>query len=259
MKIGVCVPCYKRLKFTKFCVPMYIQNAGIEAHWYLVDDCSQDGTAEFLLNLALTNDRVYVIENNENMGIAPTRNKVFKRMLDDGMDIFVNVDNDLLLPMNWLRDLVTVLQDSMFSVIAPWFCNDDNINRQLKKKRPLDKFLPFEAIRARVGSTCILYKREIFERGIFYPDKKANWTYQDSQHHKIITHCGFEIALYTGVQAWRLEHIVWDDMEEEKLRVRHDILNKGDMSGFEKNLEHRKRSIPFGSIADTESSSDDQV
>lgn len=253
MRIGVCVPCYKRLNFTKFCVPLAIQNAGkngMDVTWYLVDDYSEDGTHEFLVHLEAvhvgTNRDVRAMRNQENMGIARTRNKVYKMMLKSDCDIFCNIDNDLLLPYNWLRDMAHALEASYeFSVAAPWFVNDNNIKKNLEKTMPLDKLPDAALVECAVGGGCVLYKREIFEKGLFYPDTKANWTYQDSQHHGKIRHCGYKVGLYTGVQAWLLERLVWDPMEEEKLRIRHAHLNKGSLEGFEENLARRRRSVPF--------------
>ena len=249
MKIGVGVPCYKRPEFTKFCVPLAIRNAGIEAKWYLVDDRSNDETFEFLLDLQRRESvPTKVTQNFENMGIAMTRNMIFKMMLEEDIDIFVNIDNDLLLPTNWLRDLVLALAaKTNFHAIGPWFVNDNNINNSLKKLDPLDLFGNDELIELPIGGGCVLYRREIFEEGIFYPDRKANWQYQDSQYHGKIRAAGYRVGLYTGVQAWLLERIIWNPMEEDKLKIRHATLNKGSLDGFEENLERLKRRVPFGS------------
>ena len=245
MKIGVCVPCYNRVEFTKYCIPMYIAHAGIEATWYLADDGSTDNTWVILNSIRKKHENVVLIKNEENIGIAKTRNKVYEKMMEDGMDIFVNVDNDILTPMNWLRDMALPLDNSPFDVLAPWMVNDRNINRSLKKMKPLNDYLPMDIVECPVGSTLVLYKRKIFEAGHFYPTNRSNWEYQDAQHHTILRRNGYKIGLYTGVQTWRLEHIIWTDMERIKLEVRHKINGDGTMDGFDKSLENRRGQVPF--------------
>jgi len=64
--------------------------------WLITDDCSTDGTWEYLLSLALQDDRIKPIRNDRNSGAAVTRNNAIKRA--NGAFIAFLDSDDIWLP-----------------------------------------------------------------------------------------------------------------------------------------------------------------
>ncbi len=248
MKTSVLIPCYKRIKFTKFCIPLAVLNAGMDATWYLIDDGSEDGTAEFLQKFMEDHSEldIVVILHEENWGCAKTRNEAVKKMMETDVEIIVNCDNDLLVPINWLRDLVYAMER------APWvsggatlMANDTNIKKQLSNERELSKLPKYDWIPVKgCGGTLEAYRREVFEKGIYWNETLVNWVYEDAVHHRVMQEHGFKLAIFTGVQTWMVERLIWDDHEIEKLKNRH-MARKGNMEGFEESLKEKRGSMPW--------------
>jgi glycosyltransferase involved in cell wall biosynthesis len=247
MKVSVVIPCYKRIRFTKFCIPLAIENAGMRATWYLIDDGSDDGTAEFLTEYKKDHADLDIILmlHAENQGISKTHNEAYRAMVKTDSEIFVNCDSDLLVPVNWLRDLVDAMEAN------PWvgggaalIANDTNITGPLRQtfenNIPKNQWIQVRGC----GGTLMAYRREIFDNNIYFSEASMNWAYEDSSHNGGILASGLKLAIYTGVQAWMVERLVWDDHELIKLKNRHMFTNKT-MEGFEQSAANKRAKVPW--------------
>jgi len=239
MKVAVTCGCYGRRAFTEFCLPLAMQNAGMEADWFFIDDGCPDNSIEFLRRLR--SDRVRIGRHMTNEGMFPTRNEGLKWGLNHGADLIVSMDNDLLLPPNWLRDMVRAMGESTYGIGGPWFVNDVTINKTIERViGPIDKLETDDWIDIGIcGGTCAVHRAEVLKAGLFYNAAKESWTYGDSEYIGRVKYAGFNVGIYTGVQAWRLEHIIWPDPEFEtrKLLIRHKYRHGGKTDGFEESLK----------------------
>lgn len=237
MRIAVVCSCFKRLSFTRLCLPLAMRNAGMDAAWRFCDDGSADGTAKFLDSLVAKN--VTIVNHLENAGMFARRNEGLRWGLEQGADIIVSMDNDLLLPYGWLRDLIAAMGKTDIGVGGPWMVNDVTIMKMLRKKFPdslngdFREWVPTGVC----GGTCAAHKAEVLNGGCWYQDNRPSWTYGDSVFNGLVRSKGFRIGIYLGIQAWRLERIIWADpeIETEKLRTRHQHIT-GNLEGFEKSL-----------------------
>jgi GT2 family glycosyltransferase len=223
--VAVIMSCYKRLPFTRLCLPTAMENAGLDADWIITDDGSQDGTAEFLLSLAQKNPRVRARVDGENRGIARRANEGAREALALGVDAVVNLDNDILAPYGWLRDLAAAFEQARaFDVGSAWVVNDRTIRKTLTEAGALGgaerrRWVPVGGC----GGACEIVRRRVFEHGCWHGEDKPLWAYEDAAFHGSVQNAGFKIGIYLGVQVWHMQSFAWPDREYEakKLAARH--------------------------------------
>lgn len=134
MKIAVIVPCYKRPEYTAKAIKALEDSMTYSnTDFYLVDDGSQDGTDDILLNSKLPNK---VVTIQENIGLRNTIIDFFSAVKGKGYDFLVKMDNDCVVPNNWLNDLIGVFQFSDADILSP---NVEPSNAAFKNGRDSDK------------------------------------------------------------------------------------------------------------------------
>jgi len=149
------------------------------------------------------------------------------------------------------------MSTSDYGIGGPWFVNDVTIYKIIGKiAGSIDKFKAGGWVNIGVcGGTCGVHRAEVLKAGLFYNASKPSWTYGDAEYNGRVKQAGFSVGIYTGVQAWRLEHIIWPDpkFETQKLLIRHKYRHGGKKNGFEKSLEKdRNRLIGRGAIRQNE-------
>jgi GT2 family glycosyltransferase len=107
---------YNRLELTKQTLDNIFKNTTRKYNLVIVDNKSYDDTVEFLKNLHkiapenLQNFSYHL--NDENKGIAIARNQALKMANLLGTSWFCTIDNDVLVPHNWLTECIDVLQSN---------------------------------------------------------------------------------------------------------------------------------------------------
>lgn len=117
-KIAVLIPCYKRPEYTEMCLRAVeeAQEYGPDVTFYIIDDGSCDGTAEII---GRTNLNAIVTIRQDNQGLRNTIITFFEDVLRSEYDYIAKIDNDCLVPKNWLTDLLKILEDSKADIISP--------------------------------------------------------------------------------------------------------------------------------------------
>lgn len=74
--ISFCLPCYQVKDFLKDCLQSIVSQKldGLSYEILVVDDCSQDGSYEYLIELQQSIPSMRVLRNEENRGVSYTRN-----------------------------------------------------------------------------------------------------------------------------------------------------------------------------------------
>lgn len=74
VKISVVMPVYNSRRFLPETVKSVLDQSYAAFELILVDDCSTDGSGELMEELALSDSRIRILKNRENLGVAKTRN-----------------------------------------------------------------------------------------------------------------------------------------------------------------------------------------
>jgi len=85
-------------------------------HFYLVDDGSNDGTFEFLSKFP---HDCYVVRHDESHGLRNTIIEFFEYVREKNPTYITKVDNDCLVPDNWLTNLIEVMEEAKADIISP--------------------------------------------------------------------------------------------------------------------------------------------
>jgi len=107
---------YNRLNLTKKTFETTLNNAGEKFNLIIVDNNSEDDTVKWLEenieNFSLI-ENYKIIKLNKNKGISYGRNMCLK-VYDDNYDtkFLSTIDNDVILPDNWLTDCCIVLENN---------------------------------------------------------------------------------------------------------------------------------------------------
>ena len=105
---------YNRLEYTKRTLPALLKNSnGVKV--YVYDNDSTDGTQEYL-DIISRHERIKDIHFCcKNFGISTIMNLFFEETKD--FPIIGKVDNDTLVPSNWIEDLGGVLQNYHLGIV----------------------------------------------------------------------------------------------------------------------------------------------
>lgn len=109
--IPVLLVTYNRLEYTKKAIESIIRNPGLPVSLSIWDNGSTDGTIDWLkewIGSPWRKDVCRIGSGLKNVGLAPAMNWFFRE--NAGEDYVVKVDNDTVLPDNWLADLMEVME-----------------------------------------------------------------------------------------------------------------------------------------------------
>lgn len=114
-KTMVLVPCYKRPEYTQLCIEALEKaQAYDDVEFVLVDDGSGDETSKIL---CASNLPFRLIEHKESLGLRATIMEFFE--LSKGADFIAKIDNDCLVPANWLDTLLSFIKAGHADMVSP--------------------------------------------------------------------------------------------------------------------------------------------
>lgn len=103
---------FNRLNLTKRTIESIYKTVNVPFNFIIVDNNSTDGTVDYLKSLSSEKDNIKLILNSKNLGIAKGRNQALKLANDLKSEWFATVDNDVLLPSNWLNECINIMKNN---------------------------------------------------------------------------------------------------------------------------------------------------
>ncbi len=126
LKIAVICPSYKRDEYTSKCLKSLEDlPQDFDIDYYLVDDCSQDDTWNILSNFK--HDPI-LTKHGINIGLRRTVIEFFDRVRGK-YDILAKVDNDCVVPRNWLSRPVEIFNECDVDILSPNVIPSDASNK----------------------------------------------------------------------------------------------------------------------------------
>ena len=115
--VTIVVVTYNSLVFSKMCLESVLANSqGVRFEILVVDNGSDDGTAEYLRELSERDSRVRILLNQRNVGFPAANNQALD--LAEG-DYFVLLNHDTIVPDGWLTGLLAHLNDRSVGMVGP--------------------------------------------------------------------------------------------------------------------------------------------
>jgi GT2 family glycosyltransferase len=105
---------YNRLDLTIKTINALLERTNCDFNLVIIDNASTDGTIEYLKLLKPSGciKNIYTTYNQENKGIAIGRNQALKAADDLNTVWYSTIDNDVILPNNWLSDCISILREN---------------------------------------------------------------------------------------------------------------------------------------------------
>lgn len=87
MKKVLCiVPLYNKIQFLPYSIGSVLNQEGIDITMVIVDDCSTDGSLEWVKEYTKGMDNVHILENEENIGCYQSRNRGLQYAISNEID-----------------------------------------------------------------------------------------------------------------------------------------------------------------------------
>lgn len=137
-KASIVIPAYNAEAFIRLCMDSVLKQTVKDFEVIVVDDCSTDATSDILTDYSKHDQRVRVLRNDQNSGVAVTRNA--------GLDAaegtwIVALDSDDWIHENRLEHILNAAQEKTCEII----CDDlnlmlgddlEHVGRLLKDEKP---------------------------------------------------------------------------------------------------------------------------
>lgn len=159
--VALLIPCYKRPEYTKKCLDTLHENTNYEkVHFYVTDDGSDDETPEIIHEFS--EKRKGQVSSSINLQNEGLRDVIIEFFRDSSEEYLCKIDNDCLVPRNWLTDLVEVYENTNVDVLSP---NVLPSNAGLRNGKLEDGYLKVDSPQKMGG--LWLMRREVLE-GVFF-------------------------------------------------------------------------------------------
>lgn len=151
MKISVIMPVYNCEEYLRAAVDSVLSQDGADIEIIAVDDCSTDGSAELLRELADGDSRIKAFFNRENMGVAAVRNIALGEATGDFLAF---CDSDDVVPAGAYSALLLAIGDKDIAIGAHSDKSDDGRLRIAE----LSKYEKSSLFRAVFAVSCLWTK-----------------------------------------------------------------------------------------------------
>lgn len=208
-KFDIIVLLWKQKELTKDFVDSFLVNTSIPCRMIIIDNASNDGTAEYLLSLKDTPTcRFKVVINKENLGFVGGMNQGIE-MSDAPYVCLAN--NDLLFSKGWLDEILAVFEkDRRIGVLNP---NSNNLGEHLngatiesvaerlqRNSKGVFVEMPF------CIGFCMFIRREVIQKVGGLSQEFSPMFFEDTDYSLKASQAGYFIGLAKGAFVWHKEH-----------------------------------------------------
>lgn len=173
-KAGIVIVSYFGLPYLRQCLDSVFQRTACpNFRVVVVDNGSDPDTLDYLRAEAAKESRLQVVENGSNLGFAAANN-IGLRMLDD-CETFVLLNNDTVVPPDWLDKLVHYAAQPDLGLVGPvtnWTGNEAKIKTTYRSVAEMEQFaLDYAASHEGrlfdipvLAMFCVAFRREVLAR-----------------------------------------------------------------------------------------------
>lgn len=181
---SIIIPTYNRLNFLKETLnSVFKQNFTGPYEVIVVDDGSQDGTWEFLENLAKTKDNLKILRHSENRGVASARNSALS--IVKGKYILFLDSDDLLMDYTLERAFTAIETNEPKVIVASTYIKK-NSKLKVKKLPDISDYEPRKRFKlfldGHFSDIIYFFRKDIFHKFRFSEDLKVreDWVLKGS-------------------------------------------------------------------------------
>jgi len=114
----VLLSCYKRPEYTEKCIQaLEVAQEYHDIEFYMVDDGSGDSTSILLHNSSLPGT---IVSRDMNVGLRDNVIDFYRHASDYQVNYLCKMDNDCMVPIGWLNDLISIMDNNQeLDIISP--------------------------------------------------------------------------------------------------------------------------------------------
>ena len=201
--ISIIIVAYNNSDLTRACLDSIITNTAHPRYEIIVvDNNSSDRTQEMLQKFAKGHASIKLILNSENRGFAAANNQGLR---EANGDIIILLNNDVIVPRNWLRGMLRCLADPDVGLAGPVtnsIGNEARIEVGYAELSGMDAFAQshmrdhvgarFEI--AKLAMYCVAMRRELFERIGFLDEAYGIGLFEDDDYSNRVREAGYQIV-----------------------------------------------------------------
>lgn len=243
-KISVIIPIYNALADVKMCLESISENFNFSlGEVYLINDCSNEETSEFLVGYAKSHSEFKLISNEENLGFIKTCNKGMKIAQNE---IVVLLNSDTKIPKEFCERIIKCFEsDEEIGVASPvssHTCsyyiplpkgyNLEKMNKNLRSKHTCC----YPLIPAAEGFCFCIRKKVIDQQG--YLDEIYGKGYHEEVDfaYRAITN-GWKNVLIDDLYVYHKRQASFGKEQREKLIAQNNPEFHARWGGFRQNYE----------------------
>jgi O-antigen biosynthesis protein len=182
---------YNRLNLTKQTFDSFFQTTTSPYRLIIVDNGSADGTVEYLKTLIPPQNWCVGYEtqfNSENKGVAVGRNQALMIAGKFGDPWLATIDNDVILPNNWLNKSLDILKVNPNYIIG---VNVEGIEYPLINLN--GKTFQFKA-KGNLGTVLTVFSRALHEKIGFFNSYNSLFGEDDADYHMRARVAGYQMG-----------------------------------------------------------------
>lgn len=208
-KVSIIVLCYNSIEYTKACLGSVLKFTYYDNYEIIcVDNCSTDGTAEYLDDFKKNKNNVIVIHNNENLGFSGGNNVGISMASGD---FIILLNNDTYVTSGWVRDLVRpMIRDNTIGMTGPLTNNIGNEQKIKIGYRNMEEMsvAASDFIRQRkrkifytynLAFFCVAIRREVISEVGLLDDQYERGFFEDDDYCRRVVSAGFKLAIVDDV------------------------------------------------------------
>lgn len=205
-KVDIIVLTYNSLEINKLCIRSILEKtAYLNYKLIIVDNCSTDGTREYLTELEAENSNIKVILNQENLGFAAGNNVGMKEA--DG-EYIVLLNNDTVVTRGWLTALTKHMENNralgMCGPVTNSIGNEAKINVDYHTMGELERFsynyttvhLSEEYCDINVlAFFCTMIRKQVVERCGYLDETYGIGMFEDDDYAEAVKAKGYSLVI----------------------------------------------------------------
>lgn len=226
-KISIVVLTFNNLEINKICIKSILEKTAYPNYELIVvDNCSSDGTREYLLELSETVPGVKVILNEKNLGFAAGNNVGIKAA--DG-NYVVLLNNDTLITRGWLTAMAKHLENDkalgMCGPVTNSIGNEAKIKVDYHSMSGLERFSYIYTTK-HLGEEyrdinvlalfCTMIKKQVIEECGYLDENYGVGMFEDDDYAEAVKAKGYLLAIAEDAFVHHFEGVSFKKLEEEE-------------------------------------------
>lgn len=214
---------FNRLELTKQTIEN-IYNTTKNFEFIIIDNGSTDDTIKYLKSIDKTN--IHLILNTSNLGIAIGRNQALKKADELGTKWYATIDNDIILPDNWLDDCIDILEKcKSYGAIGVSF---ENVNYPIVN---INNFQFQDKPKGNLGTACMVFRKQLHQMLGFFTTEYERYGEEDADFGMRAHFAGFKLGYLKN----KGKHIGEGEYDTGEYRKFKDDCRRKNLNLFYKN------------------------